>query len=261
MDKKRIARELVHLAKSLVAASPGDGVIKFKIGDVVKFGSRRNKWEITNVVIEYSLYDEERNFVGSIKHEDLDRFGEAVDWRPTRRIGIEKKGYGAVDEHIEITKRFGRMEPGTYRIGLVWELYWGKGINTKKPLQRAEPQNLELADAELTDDEGRTALEALNDTLGGVGDEVVSSPYNTDSDEYGVIKRVTRGAQVTVELYGVVAAPRFKLDQETYEPDKGRVVDRKVFRPILSGGEWSWWSGKYYVLHKYKGKPLVRLLD
>ena len=54
---KNLSKELVKIAKMILSAwKYGGGEIKFVVGDLVKFGTRRNVWKITNVNVEYSFY-------------------------------------------------------------------------------------------------------------------------------------------------------------------------------------------------------------
>jgi hypothetical protein len=252
------------LAKEMTAAwRPGEGEIKFVIGDMVRIGNKRLVWQIQMVGVNYSVYDENKVYSGSYNHYQVGRDCEPIGWHPTPNLGKDKSGYGKIGDVIRVTKPSGgnyRAEVGKeYTIGLVREQYFGKGINTSRELPtHLDPGVLELADVEPRDREGRTPVEAFEAVFGGKGSYVVDSPYWTDSETLGVVQAITPNGAVRVGLFSMQSV---KWEgQESFEPDKGTIDEVKVYRPKLFSGEWGWWTERRSI-HPYKGGKLTRLLD
>lgn len=262
----RQASELLRIAKELVAGyRPGTGTIKFVIGDEVRAGTGRLVWKITNVGVEYIVYDENRKYVGSYMHEHVGKYCEPIGWTPNNNpAGVQKNGYGKVGNVVKALKPLmgnRDVEIGKeYQILLVRETYWGEGINTSKRLERADPDNLEPAAAEPRDGDGRTPTEAFKAEFGGVGAKVVDSPYWTSSETLGVVQAVSSKGMVKVGLYSV-SSGRVKWEgQESFHPDSTTIDEIRVYKPRLGNGRWTWWSDKHSI-SPYTGGKLTRLLD
>lgn len=259
-----ISGELVRMAKELVAGyRPGNGEIKFVIGDMVKIGTGRLVWQITNVSIEYVVYNEHRTYMGSYQHEQVGDVCEPVGWHPTSNPGKDKTGYGKEGDVIRVTKPSGAnsmVEIGQeYTILLVRERYFGKGVNTAKDLPtHLDAGVLEPAGVEPRDREGRGAIEAFEAVFGGKGSLVVDSPYWTDSETLGIVQAISQSGAVKVGLYSTQGA---KWEgQESFTPEKGVIDEVRVYKPKLFSGEWAWWTDRRSI-HPYKGGKLTRLLD
>lgn len=252
-----IKKAFANSRKRKAAYQSGKGQIKFKIGDLVRIGTRRNVWKITDVRIEYAVYDDVRNFAASFPHESLGRLYEPIGWTPIdpNRIGVEKDGYGAVGDTVRVLRTLSRAIAGhTYTIGLIHENYNGEGVNTNRPLIHVEPQALEPADAEPTDSQGRAAYEAFLADYGKPGDNVIQSRGR--GEDLGRIMAITSNGRVKVGIFGVGEW----ITQEQYKPDISKVVEIRIFVPLLVHGSWMWSSEKHYFLRRYKGERQMQVL-
>ena len=252
-----IKKAFANSQKRKAAYQSGKGQIKYKIGDLVRIGTRRNVWKITDVRIEYAVYDDARNFAVSFPHESLGRLYEPIGWTPIdpSRIGVEKDGYGAVGDTVRVLRTMSRAIAGhTYTIGLIHENYNGEGVNTNRPLIHVEPQVLEPADAEPMDGQGRAAYEAFLADYGKPGDNVIQSRGR--GEDLGRIMAITSNGRVKVGIFGVGEW----ITQEQYKPDTSKVVEIRIFVPLLVHGSWMWSSEKHYFLRQYKGERQMQVL-